>query len=341
MPRAAAALKLRSSPARLPDDMLLSALRRFAAVLALAAGLAAPAMAADAPSCPPSVQAPSVAQQRAAERAARDRGFLWRVEQGGRTSWLYGTIHVARHEWTVPGPRLAEVLRQARVLALELDLADPQALAEALRAAAAPGGRPLPAPLRERLLRRLAAECLPSALAELLPPTLQAATLGALAGRREGLDPAWAIDLALSQRARAAGTRVLALETLGEQLAALQGPDDAESLRFVERTLDELDSGRALPPLRRIADSWARADLATLERWPVWCDCLDTPADRALMTRLLDERNATLATRIDALHRDGGAVLAAVGALHLIGPRGLPALLAARGYRVERVPFAH
>lgn len=321
--------------------MILTAFRCLAAALALAAGLAGTATAADAPSCPPSAQAPSAAQQRAAERAARDRGFLWRIEQGGRTSWLYGTIHVARHEWTVPGPRLAEALRHARVLALELDLADPQALADALRAAAGPGGKALPAPLHERLLRRLAAECLPAALAELLPPTLQAATLGALAGRREGLDPAWAIDLALSQRAHAAGTRVVALETLGEQLAALQGPDGAESLRFVERTLDELDSGRALAPLRRIADSWARADLATLERWPVWCDCLDTPADRALMARLLDERNATLAVRIDALHRDGGAVLAAVGALHLIGPRGLPALLAARGYRVERVPFAH
>ena len=36
----------------------------------------------------------------------------------------------------------------------------------------------------------------------------------------------------------------------------------------------------------------------------------------------------------------GKRVFAAVGALHMIGPTALPSLLAARGYRVERVEFA-
>ncbi|HSV70414.1 MAG TPA: TraB/GumN family protein [Methylibium sp.] len=323
--------------------MFSTALRGLAAALGLAAAacFAGQAAAQDAAACPPTAQRPSTAQQQAAERQARDRGFLWRIEQGGRTSWLYGTIHVARYEWTVPGPQLAAALRQARVLALEIDLGDPQALADALLASPAlTGGGALPPAVRERLARRLAAECLPTALADLLPPTLQAATLGALAGRREGLDPAWAIDMALSTRAHAAKKRVIALESLADQLAALQGRDSADSLRFVERTLDDLDSGRALPQVRRIAEVWARADHGELERWPAWCDCLDSPADRALMHRLLDARNGAMAERIDALHREGGAVLAAVGALHMTGPQGLPALLAARGYRVERVPFA-
>ena len=40
-----------------------------------------------------------------AQRHARDRGFLWKLEKDGRTSWLYGTVHVARLEWAFPGPR--------------------------------------------------------------------------------------------------------------------------------------------------------------------------------------------------------------------------------------------
>jgi len=35
----------------------------------------------------------------------------------------------------------------------------------------------------------------------------------------------------------------------------------------------------------------------------------------------------------------GKQVFAAVGSLHMIGPMGLPALMAQRGYRVERVEF--
>ena len=92
--------------------------------------------------------------------------------------------------------------------------------------------------------------------------------------------------------------------------------------------------------MQRIAAVWAAGDLSALERWPEWCDCVDDSGDRALLRRLLDDRNAAMADRIDALHREEAPVLAAVGALHMVGPQGLPARLAARGYKVERVLFA-
>lgn len=322
--------------------MFLLALRRRAAWVGLSiviGAAASKASAGEAAECPATL-VPSAQQTQLAERQARDRGFLWRIERDGKRSWLFGTVHVARFEWSFPGPQLAQALKQARVLALELDFSDPQALADALQVAAAAGSPTLPPALRARLARRLAAECLPESLLTLLPPALQAATLGALAGRRDGLDPAWAVDSMLAARARAADLRVVSLETLSAQLAALQGPHGEQSLRFVQRTLDSLDSGQAAPQVQRIAEVWAAGDLAALERWPEWCDCMNDADDRALMRRLLDERNASMADRIDALHREEAPVLAAVGALHMVGPQGLPARLAARGYRVERVLFA-
>ena len=57
------------------------------------------------------------------------------------------------------------------------------------------------------------------------------------------------------------------------------------------------------------------------------------------MRRLNDERNPPLADGIEALHRQGRRIFAAVGALHMTGPQSLPRLLAARGFKVERVPF--
>ncbi|CAN5716850.1 hypothetical protein BH11PSE7_BH11PSE7_03260 [soil metagenome] len=62
-----------------------------------------------------------------------------------------------------------------------------------------------------------------------------------------------------------------------------------------------------------------------------------TDADRARLQRMLGDRNPGLAQRIDELHASGSRLFAAVGALHMKGATALPALLAARGYEVQRL----
>jgi uncharacterized protein YbaP (TraB family) len=89
-----------------------------------------------------------------------------------------------------------------------------------------------------------------------------------------------------------------------------------------------------------VANVWADSDFAELTHYENWCDCVATESDRAALKRLLDDRNPGLADAIDAQHASGHNVFAAVGSLHMIGPNGLPALLARRGYEVERVPYS-
>jgi uncharacterized protein YbaP (TraB family) len=108
---------------------------------------------------------------------------------------------------------------------------------------------------------------------------------------------------------------------------------------MVESGLAELEGGRARPMLMRIVQAWADADHDTLMHYDDWCECRSTAADVEAMKRLLDDRNPPLAERIDALHASGGPVFAAVGSLHMVGPLGLPALLAQRGFTVERVEY--
>ena len=57
------------------------------------------------------------------------------------------------------------------------------------------------------------------------------------------------------------------------------------------------------------------------------------------MGRVLDQRNVALARGIEKLHAEGRRVMAGIGALHMIGDQGLPALLQARGFEVLRVDF--
>jgi hypothetical protein len=58
-----------------------------------------------------------------------------------------------------------------------------------------------------------------------------------------------------------------------------------------------------------------------------------------MMRRLLNDRNGPMADKIARLHRGQGGLFVAVGSLHMVGPQGLPALLAARGFTVTRVSW--
>lgn len=295
---------------------------------------------ATASACPPAAQAPTPEQARNGTKAARDHGFLWRMSKDGRISWLYGTLHLARLEWAFPGPQLTQALRSADTIALELDVLDSEVQR---RLVAAPADTPrvvLPEGLARRLQQQIELACLPAPALLTLPPALQAATLTAMAARWDGLDPSYGIDAMLAGFARSAGKRVVSLETPELQARALMGRSVAEHLQFVEQTLQELEQGRARPAMVHIADIWARSDLAEMERYEQWCDCTNSEAERSLMRRLLDERNLGMADGIARLHEGGASVLAGVGSLHMIGPRGLPALMAARGYVVERADFA-
>jgi len=321
--------------------------RSFAAALTLCvASLAQAADAASAPRaargasatatpCPPTPQSPTAEQIAAAQREARDRGFLWRITKDGRSSYLFGTLHVGKLPWVFPGPRLRDAIAATNTLALELDLTDPALQRDPPAAMTAP--LPLNAATRTRLARQIAAACLPAQALQALNPLMQAITLTVLSARWEGLDASFAQEIVLATAARVQQRRIVALETAQAQMAALlpSNPDDAR--RLLEQSLEQLEGGRTRALLRRLADAWADGKLADLEDYGKWCECADTEEERTFFRRLNDDRNPPMADRIDALHGEGLRVLAAVGALHMTGEQALPRLMAARGYTVERL----
>ena len=310
----------------------------FAAMLPLLAAHGADAAAPAA--CPPSAVPLTSESLSAGMKIARDHGFLWRVTKDGRSSYLYGTIHAARTEWMFPGPVTMNALRGSDTLALELDVLDPDVQRRLASAISAQKKEPLPPALARRIERRIKAECADLETFAKFAPEFQIASLSVMAARRDGLDPSNAIDLVLAIVARELGKPVASLETPELQMQALQMPSQAETIDFVSSGLDDLESGRTRPMLNRIAKVWTEGNYAELSRYESWCNCRDTATERAALKRMLDDRNPQLAASIDTLHTSGTRVFAAVGSLHMIGPKGLPALLRQRGYRVEQGDFA-
>ena len=278
-------------------------------------------------------------QARAALLQAHDHGFLWRIRKNGRTSFLYGTIHVAKKDWIFPGPNLMRSFMASDTMALELDMLDPDIQSRLTAGMAAVHGAVLPEPLIQRMQAQATAQCVPyEALAKLIPE-LQIATLTVLAARQDGLEAGYAIDMVLAGMGHGAKKAVVSLETPELQMQTLQMSDAQETISYVDESLDELQSERARQFLSRLTQVWSSADYDQMAHFFDWCECMGSKAERDFMKRVIDDRNPALAQHIDALHGSGKKVLAAVGSLHMVGPNGLPALMEKLGYEVERVDF--
>ena len=128
---------------------------------------------------------------------------------------------------------------------------------------------------------------------------------------------------------------LLSLETLDQQLAFFGDlPIPVQEL-MLQQTLEEWDDARS--QLEEMIEAWRTDDDTSLLR--IAYDGIDEFPDlRAFYDVLVDGRNRSWVPRLIEIledpKRSGTTVVAAVGALHLVGPAGVPSLLRDAGYRV-------
>jgi len=135
----------------------------------------------------------------------------------------------------------------------------------------------------------------------------------------------------------AAGKALGELENAALQLGLFDSMDAAAQETYLREVLDEMEDGRALHKAGGLIDAWAAGDAARIEM--VSAELLNESSRSAEFTRrvLLDARNPRMADKVEQLLREEESSFVGVGMLHLLGEGGLPALLRARGYGVERV----
>ncbi len=258
---------------------------------------------------------------------------LWEVSgKGGASAWLFGTVHSLPDgvEWRTPA--VDQALQRSGLLVLEVaDLADRAALAqEFARLGRSPGQPPL--------LQRVTPESRP-ALARLLDQ----------AGMSEGdfADvESWAAALTLAQAIRHGESgngvdRALSAMAPAKPVAELEGA--AGQLGIFDR-LPEADQRDLLAAIAQGAATASAEQITLARHWltgnvaaiaaETHCGML---ADAELRDALLVQRNRVWALRIAGMIERGKHPFVAVGAAHMAGKDGLPALLAERGWIVKRV----
>ena len=288
--------------------------------------------------CLAPLQAPSQEELQTARQHAHNRGFLWRISKAGHSSYLYGTIHVARLDWAFPGEDVLLAWRATDTMALELNLLDADTLSRVQSGARDFDNRALPAAFTAWVQQQARDNCLDLAKLQAMDPNFQIATITMENARHSGLEAAFGIDLMLTHMASDTGRPIEALETAQEQLDALKSDKEQDGqLADIEAfSADEQERGQKV--LLTLATAWEQSDLAALRNYEQWCACMETASDREQLKHLIDDRNVHFAKRIDALHTSGRNVFAAVGSLHLTGAeKAVPDLLIRQGYTVERV----
>jgi uncharacterized protein YbaP (TraB family) len=271
--------------------------------------------------------------------------LVWRIASAGKASYLFGTIHLGVDLDRALGPHGTAALDAATTVFVEMDLSDPRrarALGyEAVRSGVLPIGQSLRQMLGPETWARLC-QVLPTtnpASLDHLEPWLAAlTTLQAIAAKSgatvqaTGKTPARVpMDVVIVQRARQRGVGVVELDSMRQQLAAFMTLPRAEALAMLRELLGDPDAAGG--QLRSIVAAYDSADAE--RRLTALVNEMETQTP-AFAEHLLFRRTLRWAGQLDLPLRAGGAFVA-VGAGHLVGPRGLPALLAKRGFQVERL----
>ena len=263
------------------------------------------------------------------------RPALWKVQQGGTTIWLFGTVHALPKGLTWYKGPVAEAFEHADVLVTEIVEPGPEAMRPIVLAKAMlPEGQSLRDSLdpkdRGAFEKALLANALPVAAFDRYQPWYAAVALATLPLLSSGYDPASGVDAQLGDKATAAHRPHEALETPEFQLGlfgSLPAPVQKRYLREVVANLPKLQG-----ELTRIIAAWQVGDAARLAR--LMNEDADDPV---LKETLLVSRNKAWAQWIRARLGKPGNVFIAVGAGHLAGTDSVQDQLRALGINATRV----
>ena len=258
--------------------------------------------------------------------------FLWTVSSATATVHLLGSVHVASQDIYPLDPRIETAFQRAHTLVLETSL-DPASQVQAgqkmANAGTYPTGDSIDLHLDREVLvllqQRLKRSGASFDQVRSFRPWLAAVILTLAEMQRLGYYPGLGIDTYFAGKAKDR-KRIVALETLDEQVALFSGMPDAVQEAMLKEALTKMDELGAL--MKNAQSGWRTGDAKAIDALMVAPMRKDYPE---VFQRLFVDRNRRMAAAIDGYLRTTGEYFVVVGSGHLIGPEGLLDLLSAKG----------
>jgi len=257
------------------------------------------------------------------------RALLWQVTRPGMkdTTYLFGTMHTRDARAFQFGPEVSRAFVGADIVAGELDMEETQRLDQSvMNAMFLPKGSSL-----DKLYNKRDYKEVIGTLKEKLGPVAPICTkikpfytIALLNEAELGNDSAIVLDAWFQLKAQEAGKPVVGLETVTEQIEAVERiPLKVQARMLLEAVRTDIRSGSNAG-----LEAYLAQDLDALIA-EVETVRLPADADKAL----LQDRNLRMTERLEK-HMRGHGVFVAVGAAHLPGEYGLIDRLRRLGYTV-------
>lgn len=275
--------------------------------------------------------------------SAQERGALFKAEANGNTLYLFGTMHVGTPDMFPLEPRIEKAVADANVLALEVDNeAATGQMAQVMQryAMLRPGANPyaaMSAQSREQLGAALRGAGMPEQVTTMFKPWMLSTMLAVHEYARLGFNATLSTDSYLARLARSNKVKIVELETADYQIALMDSASEADQRAMLEEMLASIASGEARAEARSLTDAWKKADQRAFDQFMAKFEQDKRVSSRFAHDILFARRNGPMANKLAALLAKEKSTVAAIGTLHLLGAQGLPALLRARGIKVERV----
>jgi uncharacterized protein YbaP (TraB family) len=271
------------------------------------------------------------------QTSAADRHFIWKATGAQGSIFLVGSVHVLTAAYYPLPAVFNNAFEQCDLLVEEIDLADmlkPAAQMQLLSRGRLPTGTTLDSVLSPTTLaavkKTVADLGLPFEPLRQFKPWMLELTLQAMVLQKAGFDNDFGVDKHFYDIALATKRSVQGLETVDEQISALDStPPDVQD-RTLAKTLDEMSAVEKT--VTEAADLWRAGDAEGL----VALMLPDLKAEPKVYEELLVKRNRAWMPKLETLLRRPRPAFVVVGAAHLIGPDGLVAMLRGKGYKVEQ-----
>jgi uncharacterized protein len=275
------------------------------------------------------------AQLLSQQPAPAHRVLMWKVTSPTSTMYLLGSIHVGDKSFYPLPQEVESAFAASKALVVEINAKnmDPsKAMALVQKYGMYSDDDSLSRHVSKDASAALDEFCskhgMPRTALEHMKPWVVAVTVAAVVFQEGGADLKMGIDMHFLNQVKQP-QRIEELETADFQISLFATATEPEQQEMLASALKQIDKEKDL--LHKIQDAYFSADAEQLLEF----SREEQSGPQSLMKRLIDDRNLTMTAKLEDYLKGKEQLFVVVGALHLVGEKGIAHLLKEKGYKVE------